>query len=119
MGFVDQASGDLALDAWQADVETSAEEVTAACETQVHFGVDRHVGRKCDFPLTGNERYRTSKHADQPAAYSCSGLVPMRGEPGVENLISRRPSDSATHRFRARRLCGFWRYIRPFRSDSL
>src|SRR6266851_9509820 len=34
-----------------------------------------------------------SKQADQPAANSCSGLVPMRAEPGVESLMSRRPSE--------------------------
>src|SRR5258708_36451833 len=34
-----------------------------------------------------------SKQADQPAANSCSGLVPMRAEPGVESLTSRTPSE--------------------------
>ena len=34
-----------------------------------------------------------SKQADQPAANSCSGLVPMRAEPGAESLTSRRPSE--------------------------
>src|SRR5262245_53429436 len=34
-----------------------------------------------------------SKHADQPAANSCSGLVPIRAEPGVESLMSRQPSE--------------------------
>src|SRR5580698_10095277 len=33
-----------------------------------------------------------SKHADQPAANNCSGLVPEPVVPGVECLISRRPS---------------------------
>src|SRR5450755_1196728 len=33
------------------------------------------------------------KEADQPAANSCSGLVPMRAEPGVESLMSSRPSE--------------------------
>src|SRR5882762_3728334 len=32
------------------------------------------------------------KQADQPAANSCSGLVPVPGTPGAENLTSRRPS---------------------------
>src|SRR5215212_6672825 len=34
-----------------------------------------------------------SKQADQPAANSCSGLVPMRAEPGAESLTSRWPSE--------------------------
>src|SRR6266850_1609986 len=33
------------------------------------------------------------KQADQPAANSCSGLVPLPGVPGDESLISRRPSE--------------------------
>src|SRR6266436_1261718 len=32
------------------------------------------------------------KHADQPAANSCSGLVPAPGPPGDESLTSSRPS---------------------------
>src|SRR5215468_9336212 len=34
-----------------------------------------------------------AKQADQPTANSCSGLVLIRGEPGVESLTSRRPSE--------------------------
>src|ERR1700694_296477 len=34
-----------------------------------------------------------SRLADQAAATSCSGLVPIRAEPGVESLMSRRPSE--------------------------
>src|ERR1700756_831179 len=34
-----------------------------------------------------------SKHADQPAANSCSGLVPVPGLPGRDSLTSRRPSE--------------------------
>src|SRR5690606_37269930 len=33
-----------------------------------------------------------SKHADQPAANSCSGFVPSPGPPGLECRTSRRPS---------------------------
>src|SRR5207248_11235088 len=32
------------------------------------------------------------KQADQPAANNCSGLVPVPGTPGAENLTSKRPS---------------------------
>src|SRR5258706_571216 len=34
-----------------------------------------------------------SKHADQPAAIRCSGLVPVPGLPGRDSLTSRRPSE--------------------------
>src|SRR6266481_2945134 len=34
-----------------------------------------------------------SKHADQPAAKSCSGLVPLPGLPGRDSVTSRRPSE--------------------------
>src|SRR5580692_5151148 len=34
-----------------------------------------------------------SKHADQPAAKSCSGLVPVPGPPGRDSVTSRRPSE--------------------------
>src|SRR5580698_9577871 len=33
------------------------------------------------------------KQADQPAANNCSGLVPAPGVPGVDSLMSRRPSE--------------------------
>src|SRR6267378_850674 len=32
------------------------------------------------------------KQADHPAANNCSGLVPVPGTPGAENLTSKRPS---------------------------
>src|SRR5215471_9045448 len=34
-----------------------------------------------------------SKQADQPAASSCSGLVPLPAPPGVDSLTSRCPSE--------------------------
>ena len=39
----------------------------------------------------GGERHRAFKQAGQPAAKSCSGLVPVRGEPGGDSLMSSRP----------------------------
>ncbi|KWK76968.1 hypothetical protein WM16_11575 [Burkholderia ubonensis] len=36
------------------------------------------------------------KHADQPAANSCSGLVPLPALPGDESWRSRRPSELRT-----------------------
>src|SRR5262245_45763199 len=34
-----------------------------------------------------------SKQADQPAANNCSGLVPLPLAPGLDNLMSRLPSE--------------------------
>jgi transposase len=34
-----------------------------------------------------------SKQADQSAAKSCAGLVPIRAAPGIKTLISRQPSE--------------------------
>src|ERR1700680_2131847 len=45
------------------------------------------------FLLRAANAIALSKQADQPAANSCSGLVPMRAEPGAESLMSRRPSE--------------------------
>src|SRR5258708_37687293 len=45
------------------------------------------------FLLRAASAIALAKHADQPAANSCSGLVPMRAEPGVESLMSSRPSE--------------------------
>src|ERR1700722_6624723 len=44
------------------------------------------------FRLRAASAIAFAKEADQPAANSCSGLVPMRAEPGVESLTSSRPS---------------------------
>src|SRR6266576_5767113 len=44
------------------------------------------------FRLRAESAIALSKQADQPAANSSSGLVPIRAEPGVESLTSRRPS---------------------------
>src|SRR5713101_8655210 len=45
------------------------------------------------FLLRAASAIALSKQADQPAANNCSGLVPMRADPGVESLTSRRPSE--------------------------
>src|SRR5262245_56170465 len=42
-------------------------------------------------PATSSSALR--KQADQPAANSCSGLVPVVALPGVESFSSRRPSE--------------------------
>src|SRR5229473_2817531 len=52
----------------------------------------RSAGRAI-FILRAASPIALSKQADQPAANSCSGLVPMRADPGTESLTSRRPSE--------------------------
>src|SRR5688572_175039 len=44
------------------------------------------------FCLPATSLIELRKHADQPAANSCSGLVPLPGVPGDESLMDRRPS---------------------------
>src|ERR1700722_2636911 len=48
-----------------------------------------------------------SKQADQPAAKSCSGLVPVPGPPGRDSLTSRRPSELRDTPMRPPVLCAF------------
>src|SRR3954451_2873820 len=43
--------------------------------------------------LRAGKSMADSKHADQPAAKSCSGLVPVPELPGRDSLTSRRPSE--------------------------
>src|SRR5580692_4523941 len=45
------------------------------------------------FLLRAASPIAASKQADQPAANNCSGLAPLRSDPGVESLMSRRPSE--------------------------
>src|SRR5439155_27005736 len=45
------------------------------------------------FLLRATSAIALSKQADQPDANSCSGLVPIRAEPGLESLMSSRPSE--------------------------
>src|SRR5882724_3172608 len=44
------------------------------------------------FILVATNPIALMKQADQPAANNCSGLVPVPGTPGAENLTSKRPS---------------------------
>src|SRR5580704_667316 len=44
------------------------------------------------FILLATSPIALMKQADQPAANRCSGLVPLPGSPGAENLTSPRPS---------------------------
>src|SRR5712692_987848 len=84
--------GDFALQARQADVKPCAKEVNVARIAQVYFGIDGCVSRKLDLHLLATSPIALMKQADQPAANNCSGLVPVPGTPGAENLTSKRPS---------------------------
>jgi hypothetical protein len=59
-----------------------------------------------------------SKQADQPAANSCSGLLPIRAEPGVESLSRGGRQSCARRHFPVHRWCGFWPCTLPFRFGS-
>src|SRR5229473_387338 len=49
-------------------------------------------GGSLTFILLATTPIALMKQADQPAANNCSGLVPVPGTPGAENLTSKRPS---------------------------
>src|ERR1700722_1221759 len=53
--------GDLALQAWQADVKPSPEEVDVAGIAQVDFGVDGCVGRKLHLHLVCHKPHRANE----------------------------------------------------------
>jgi len=59
------------------------------------------------------------KQAGQPAANSCSGLVPLPAVPGVESLMSRRPSELRDAPPSRPPSCGLWRCTALFRSFRL
>jgi hypothetical protein len=50
--------GDFALQTRQADVKASSKEVSAVGYVQVHFGVNRQVGRESDLHFTGRKPHR-------------------------------------------------------------
>ena len=77
MRGIHQGLGGFALQARQADVEAGLERDKRRLSGKIHFGVDGRVGRKSDPRLAGHEPIAPSKQADQPAANSCSGLVPV------------------------------------------
>jgi hypothetical protein len=62
---------------------------TIARIAQVYFGLDGCVIRKFDLHLVGLKAIALMKQADRPAANNCSGLVPVPGTPGAENLTSK------------------------------
>ena len=75
------------VDTRQADVEPRAQEVAAVRQVQksTSASIARSAGSAI-FLLLAASAIALSKQADQPAANSCSGLVPMRAEPGADEL---------------------------------
>ena len=65
MRGIDQGAGNVAIQSRQGDVEARLQEIATLAMTQV----------------------------DQPAAKSCSGLVPAPAAPGEVRSTSRRPSE--------------------------
>ena len=106
--FVDQSLGDFALDARQADVEASAEEVAAVREVQVHFGVDRDVGRQGDFSFA---RPQARSHFRSRPTSRRRTVAPdwcRCGRAGSRKLDVEAAVGAARDASRGRRWCGFW-----------
>ena len=93
MGFIQQGLSDLPLHTRQADVEASLEEISAVSQAEIDFGLDGRATGITTFRWLAASAMALSRLADQAAAKSCSGLAPIRAEPGVESLMSRRPSE--------------------------
>ncbi len=87
--------GQFVLDAKQADVVASLNNMTAIGHAEVYFSIDGEVGRQHDLQCVGYGLDRGREHADQAAANCCSGLVPAPEVPGTERLTSRRRRRSA------------------------
>jgi hypothetical protein len=83
---------DIPLQTRQLDSQPSAEKVARVPKDQVYFGFDAAAGSTI-FLSRAVIAIALSKDADQATANSCSGLVPMRADPGVESLTSSRPSE--------------------------
>ena len=90
---INQRPGGNRVHTRKADVQPRPEEVGIVGRAQVDFGVDGQVGGEGNVQLRSRLADRPMKQADQPAASSCSGLVPVPAEPGGESLMSRRPSE--------------------------
>ncbi len=93
MGGVHQFLGDIALEARQADIEPRLQEIGAVRGAEIDLGIDRMAGGQGDLRLGGGKPIAPMKQADQPAANSCSGLVPAPDEPGEDSLMSSRLSE--------------------------
>src|SRR5712672_2975486 len=65
------------------------------------------------FILLATSPIALMKQADQPAANNCSGLVPVPGTPGAENLTSKRPSSLRRRRRADRPKYPSWRCTAP------
>ena len=93
MRLRDEGFGDVAVDAGQTDVEPATdEEASSATFRSTSASIAISAGNTT-FLLRAATAIALSKQADRPAASNCSGLVPIRGDPGVANLMSNRPSE--------------------------
>jgi hypothetical protein len=68
-------------------------EVLAAGVAQVYFVINGRISQEADLHFCGRKPIAPMKQDDQPAAKSCSGLVPLPGLPGDKSLMSKRPSE--------------------------
>jgi hypothetical protein len=92
MRGVYQGLGNFAVQTRQAHLKASLEAETVVSGEQVHFGINGRLWWHRDLPLAPAVLIFVRKQDDQPAANSCSGLVPLPGLPGNVSLMSRRPS---------------------------
>jgi hypothetical protein len=74
-------------------LRASLEELLAAGVAQVYFVINGRISREAGLHFAPASPIAPRKQADQPAANSCSGLVPLPGLPGDESLMSKRPSE--------------------------
>lgn len=91
MRGIDNRPRYVRIQAGKAHIETRAEEEAVLAGIQVDLRIDRRFSGQN--PLRAAIAIAPSKQADQPAAKSCSGLVPSPGPPGVESLMSSLPSE--------------------------
>lgn len=82
MRGIREGLGEVALQAWQAHVEACLEEVSVVVTGEVSSASTAISAGSAIFILRATAAIAPSKQADQPAANSCSGLVPFPADPG-------------------------------------
>jgi len=88
MGLIHQRLRQLALHPRQTDVEVCTEEQAAVSLVQVHFGIDGHWSRQCDFSFVSGERNRASETGRPSRSKQAYGLTIFRGSTTRSNSAS-------------------------------
>ncbi|MDR6956009.1 hypothetical protein J2X65_005403 [Ancylobacter sp. 3268] len=92
MRLLHKAAGEFRIEAGQPDGEARLQEVGLFGGAEIDFHIDGEIRRQCELTLAGSDAMAPMKQADQPAANSCSGLVPAPVLPGGDRRMSTRPS---------------------------